>query len=122
MTSLWPTTFTRPWKAVVLLDTVEHFAAVRQRLSEGGIFCQWLPLYQLDARSLRDVIRTFVSVYPDASAWLAHFSVRMPMMALCARPDAPIHLGHLELALRDPRLQGVLGPLELDSTRAVSGS
>ena len=29
------------------LYTVEHFAAVRARLAPGGVFCQWLPLYQL---------------------------------------------------------------------------
>src|SRR5262249_46376074 len=26
------------------LYTAEHFAAVRERLAPGGIFCQWLPL------------------------------------------------------------------------------
>ena len=30
------------------LYTREHFAAVRELLTEGGLFCQWLPLYQLD--------------------------------------------------------------------------
>ena len=30
------------------LYTVEHFTAVRERLAPGGLFCQWLPLHQLD--------------------------------------------------------------------------
>ena len=104
------------------LYTAEHFAAVRQRLLPGGIFCQWLPLYQLDPRSLKDVIRTFLSVYPQASAWLAHFSVRMPMLALCARPDAPLALDHISQVLRHPRLQSVLRPLELDSPLSIGGT
>jgi spermidine synthase len=69
------------------LYTKEHFAAVRRRLAAGGIFCQWLPLYQLDAPSLRAIIRSFLAVYPGASAWLNHFSVRTPMLALIGSRD-----------------------------------
>lgn len=69
------------------LYTTEHFAAVRRRLAAGGIFCQWLPLYQLDAPSLRAVIRSFLAVYPGGSAWLNHFSVRTPMLALIGPRD-----------------------------------
>jgi spermidine synthase len=29
------------------LFTREHFAAARQALAPGGIFCQWLPMHQL---------------------------------------------------------------------------
>ncbi|MBC7047449.1 hypothetical protein G6O52_26340, partial [Salmonella enterica subsp. enterica serovar Heidelberg] len=47
------------------LYTTEHFAATRRRLAAGGIFCQWLPLYQLDAPSLRAIIRSFLAVYPQ---------------------------------------------------------
>ncbi len=64
------------------LYTTEHFAAVRARLAEGGLFCQWLPLYQLDLPSLRAIIRAFLEVYPNGSAWLAHFSLQTPMLAL----------------------------------------
>jgi len=64
------------------LYTTEHFAAVRARLAEGGVFCQWLPLYQLDLPSLRAIIRAFLGVYPEGSAWLAHFSLQTPMLAL----------------------------------------
>ncbi len=35
------------------LYTVEHFEAVRARLNAGGVFCQWLPLHQLDLETLR---------------------------------------------------------------------
>ncbi|MGI4950548.1 MAG: fused MFS/spermidine synthase [Janthinobacterium lividum] len=64
------------------LYTVEHFTAVRDRLAPGGLFAQWLPLYQLDQPSLAAIIRSFVAVYPDASAWLAHYSLQTPMLLL----------------------------------------
>ena len=67
------------------LYTREHFLAVRDRLNEGGVFCQWLPLYQLDSGTLRIIIRTFLDAFPDGSAYLAHFSLRQPIVGLVGR-------------------------------------
>ena len=81
------------------LYTVEHFAAARARLAEGGLFCQWLPLYQLDLPSLRAIMRAFLEIYPDGSAWLAHFSLQTPMLALVG-PRGPARLDPDALARR----------------------
>lgn len=67
------------------LYTVEHFAAVRDRLADGGLFCQWLPLHQLDLDSLRHIVRSFTAVYPDAVALLATHSLETPVLGLLAR-------------------------------------
>jgi spermidine synthase len=64
------------------LYTVEHFQAVKKRLAPGGVFCQWLPIYQLDLSVLNTIIRTYLAVFPDASAYLAHFSLTNPMIGL----------------------------------------
>ncbi|TWA99063.1 spermidine synthase [Bradyrhizobium stylosanthis] len=82
------------------LYTVEHFQAVKRRLAPGGIFCQWLPLYQLDMPSLRAIIRGFLEIYPDGAAWLNHYSVRTPMLALIGTRDS----GHLDIDALDARL------------------
>ncbi|WP_426413405.1 spermidine synthase [Bradyrhizobium ganzhouense] len=90
------------------LYTVEHFAAVKRRLSPGGIFCQWLPLYQLDLPSLRAIVRGFLDVYPDGSAWLNHYSVRTPMLALIGTRDG----GHLDTEALAARLRdSAIGPV-----------
>lgn len=67
------------------LYTVEHFRAVRERLAPGGVFCQWLPLHQLDGATLRHVVASFVAVYPDAQALLASHSLQTPVLGLVAR-------------------------------------
>ena len=41
------------------LYTQEHFAAIRNLLSEKGLFCQWLPLYQLDLETF-DWVKSFI--------------------------------------------------------------
>lgn len=72
------------------LYTVEHFAAVRQRLAAGGVFCQWLPLHQLDLDTLKSIVRSFLSVYPHASAVLATLSLDTPTIGLIARRDGEL--------------------------------
>jgi spermidine synthase len=69
------------------LYTVEHLGAVRNRLSEQGVFCQWLPLHQLDIDTLRSVVRSFVAVYPQGSAMLATNSLETPVLGLVGRGD-----------------------------------
>ncbi|CAL79965.1 putative Spermine/spermidine synthase family protein [Bradyrhizobium sp. ORS 278] len=97
------------------LYTREHFDAVRRRLSDDGVFCQWLPLYQLDAPSLRVIIRSFLDVFPDGAAWLNHYSVRTPMLALIgSRAPKALDPDRLAVRLSDPRLRPLLGPLGLD--------
>ncbi len=102
------------------LYTAEHFAAVRERLAPGGVFCQWLPLYQLDQPSLGAIIRSFQAVFPGATAWLAHYSLQTPMLALIGAPDGlqtdPAQLARrMTAAALRPALQptGLLQPLDL---------
>ena len=41
---------------------------MRARLADDGLFCQWLPLHQLDLDSLRSIVRAFLTVYPQGGA------------------------------------------------------
>jgi spermidine synthase len=70
------------------LYTVEHFKAIKELLNPGGLFCQWLPIYQLDLEMLRVIIRTFLHVFPDSSAYLAHYSLKMPILGLIATANS----------------------------------
>jgi spermidine synthase len=75
-----------PWRAGTgALYAEEHFRVARQRLAPGGIFCQWLPLYQLDAEELATVTRTFLRVFPDALVFRGDFYGRHPILALVGR-------------------------------------
>lgn len=64
------------------LYTVEHFSAIRDKLAPGGLFCQWLPLFQLDLSTLRLIVRSYLAVFPNAQLHLAHFSLRQPLLCL----------------------------------------
>jgi spermidine synthase len=82
-----------PWQAGTgALYAREHFAAARARLAPGGVFCQWLPLYQLSGEEVAVVAATFLDVFPDAFALRGDFFARHPILALVggagAGPDA----------------------------------
>jgi spermidine synthase len=60
-----------PWMAgVSTLFTHEFFAAARRRLRPGGILCQWAHTYNISDADLRSIVATFLSEFPDGSAWL----------------------------------------------------
>lgn len=93
------------------LYTVEHFRAVKNRLAPEGLFCQWLPLHQLDLDTLRSVVRSFMAVYPQGWAMLATNSLDTPTVGLIARGDG----GRLDVARIRDRLAGAAmgnGPAE----------
>lgn len=52
------------------LLSLQQFQRARDRLSDDGVFVQWLALNQFDIGSLRVVLRTFRKVFPDAQLFL----------------------------------------------------
>lgn len=94
------------------LYTVEHFRAVRERLAPDGLFCQWLPLHQLDRATLQSIVRSYQAAFPQARALLATLSLQTPTLGLVARRDgAPF----APAATLPPRAAdwGIDGALEL---------
>jgi spermidine synthase len=82
----------------------EHFENVAARLAPGGLFAQWLPLYQLDEETLPTMACTFAAVFPEAHAFLGIYNVQTPAIALVARAGAPltIDVAALEATLQAP--------------------
>lgn len=72
------------------LYTVDHFAAVHARLAGGGLFCQWLPLHQMDLDTLRLIVASFLQVFPGGSAVLASNSLETPVIGLVGRAKSEI--------------------------------
>lgn len=96
------------------LYTVEHFQAVRERLAAHGLFCQWLPLHQLDLDSLRSIVAAFLHAFPDGAALLASNSLDTPTVGLVGRADGTRFAAH-----RPPDLAARFG---LGNELAVLGS
>jgi spermidine synthase len=81
-----------PWRpGESALYTREHFAAAREALAPGGLFCQWVPAFQLGEDDVDLVVRTLLSVFPSAQVWRGDFSAEDPAFALVAARE-PIAL------------------------------
>lgn len=104
------------------LYTREHFTAIRERLATNGLFCQWLPLHQLDEATLRVITRTFLDVFPNAEAWLLRFNVDVPVLGLLSRNGSPhFSTNWIESRLGDGMLAGELKRLALADSVRVFG-
>ena len=58
-----------PWiTGVSNLFTVEYWKLGRKRLSDNGVFCQWVQLYALPPEGFRSLIASYVKVFPNT--WL----------------------------------------------------
>ena len=72
-----------PWRpGEASLYTLEQFRAARKALREGGLFCQWLPLFQLSAGDYRSIAASFVDVFPRTTVWRGDFFPNTPALAL----------------------------------------
>ena len=53
-----------PWMSgVAPLFTREFFQMARGRLEEGGVMCQWLPIYGMSRTLVGSILKTFASVF-----------------------------------------------------------
>jgi spermidine synthase len=69
-----------PWVAgVATLYTPEFFRIVRSRLSEDGVYCQWVQVYQLPLTVVASVVRNLRAVFPHVEVW---FSSSLDLMVL----------------------------------------
>lgn len=70
-----------------MLYTLEHFRAIHDRLSSGGLFVQWLPMYQLDEPTTRAIVRTLLEIFPDTRAVMHDVELNNPVVGLVGVRD-----------------------------------
>ncbi|MFC1714497.1 fused MFS/spermidine synthase [Candidatus Poribacteria bacterium] len=101
-----------PWlSGAGSLYAVEHFQACKDRLNEGGVVAQWLPLYEMPERDFKTVIRTFQSVFPHTSLWL----MESDAILVGTADKTSIDYGLLERKLQDEKIESDMRVLYVDS-------
>jgi len=61
-----------PWQTGnANLFTVDFFKLAIKRLKKGGVFCQWLPIYQMEKEHFRLLVSSFKKVFPYVHIWIA---------------------------------------------------
>lgn len=85
------------------LYTVEHYRVARQRLKPGGIFCQWLALWQLGPRDLEIIIDSFANEFPTVTCWWGRLENDQSMVALVGS-ESPLELDAESIQARAAQL------------------
>jgi spermidine synthase len=101
-----------PWESKTgYLYTVEHYRVARSRLAPGGIFCQWLALWQLGPRELAMIADSFASVFPHSTVWLGKADYDRTILALVGS-DAPLVIDGRRIDERLARVSASAGELD----------
>jgi spermidine synthase len=93
-----------PWRrGESSLYTRESFEAVRRVLAPGGLYCQWVPLYQISEAAFDSMAASFLDVFPRTTVWRGDFSAGQAAVALIGHtsPDG------LDAAAVDARSQAL---------------
>jgi spermidine synthase len=98
-----------PWESESgYLYTVEHYRVAAQRLRPGGLFCQWLPLYQVGEREFESIANSFASEFPCATLWWGDMNSSSPVIALIGT-ELPLRIDEHRLSMRLADLSQQMG-------------
>jgi spermidine synthase len=108
-----------PWvPGVANLFTREFFEMGRSRLSDQGVFVQWLQVYQLSTDSLRSVLATYHTVFPHVMVFRVGGSAKGKDLILVGS-NQPLSLRFLEERLADQRIAKELARVNLNGDADV---
>jgi len=108
-----------PWvPGVANLFTREFFEMGRQRLSDQGVFVQWLQIYQLSTDSLRSVLATYHSVFPHVMVFRVGGGAKGKDLILVGSNN-PLSLNLLSQRLADRRIASELSRVNLNTEADV---
>jgi spermidine synthase len=108
-----------PWvPGVANLFTEEFFELGRSRLSDQGIFVQWVQIYQLSTESLRSVLATYHKVFPHVLVFRVGGLSRGKDLLLVGS-NQPLKLDQLAERITDERMANELRRVNLNSEADV---
>lgn len=93
------------------LFTKDYFQLAKNRLNDKGVFVQWLHYYNMSTRDYKMVLKTFQSIFPHSSLWLARHGDTL----LLATPERlSIDYEKLKQILADSKINADLKQINLN--------
>jgi len=109
---------THPWSADSwILYTKEMYRLVRSRLTDEGIFCQWVPLHWMSMDDFKCVLRTLRTEFPHLSLWYTGSYVVVVGSQKSIRLDIP-DFAH---RMQETRIQKDLASVGIHSPASLLG-
>ena len=104
-----------PWIAgVASLFTAEHFRRARRRLNPGGVFGQWVQLYEISPDNVRTILATFAGEFEHVAAFS---SMPKGTDLILVGSASPIEIGAsgFDRAWNDPTVRAELDRADVSS-------
>lgn len=101
-----------PWQTGnANLFTADFFRATLKRLRPEGVFCQWLPYYQMDKEHFQTLIRTVHQSYPYVNVWVVYSDA----IVIGSQQPLKVDWPAMEKLVKEPGYAGVLKRLDVNS-------
>lgn len=98
-----------PWiTGVSDLFTTDHWRITKQRLRPGGIYCQWVQLYELSPENIKTIYRTFASQFEHVVVFAAE-DLSSDTVILGSDSPLPLDLERIQEAYNLPGVATELG-------------
>jgi spermidine synthase len=108
-----------PWvPGVANLFTKEFFEVTRDRLSDQGVFVQWVQTYQLSTETLRSVLATFHDVFPHVLVFRMGGVAKGKDLILVGS-NQPLNLDRIPQRISDPRVAAELSRIDLKNESEI---
>jgi spermidine synthase len=108
-----------PWvPGVANLFTREFFEMGSDRLSDGGVFVQWVQIYQLSTESLRTVLATFHKVFPHVLVFRVEGATKGKDLLLVGS-RTPLNMDRLPERAKDSRMAAEMNRVNIRSDADV---
>ena len=107
-----------PWESKTgYLYTVDHYAITRERLAPGGLFCHWLPMWQLGQEEFEMIADSLATAFPHTTLWWGKVEYDRSIIGLIGS-NAPLVL---DGELIDRRLENIYanGPVDSRLNRPI---
>jgi spermidine synthase len=97
-----------PWMSgAASLFTQDFFRTAEKRLADGGVFLQWLQLYELAPENIHALLRTFNSVFPNVLVFTPD-PLSNDTLLIGTRKPVTIDRARVERYLSDPKMAAEL--------------
>jgi spermidine synthase len=109
---------THPWSADSwILYTREMYRLVRSRLTDAGVFCQWVPLHWMSMDDFKCVLRTMRTEFPHLSLWYTGSYV----VALGSQKPITLDISDFARRMQITNIQKDLASVGIDSPASLLG-
>jgi predicted membrane-bound spermidine synthase len=98
------------------LFTVEFYRSAAAHLGEGGLLCQWVPLYEMKEDDFQTMVRTVTSVFPHVTFW----QIGTDVAILASESPLAPSLEQVRARLRQPRVARDLAEIGLGEDETLT--